>query len=130
MVDDKLFVTGGYNNPDERLDTTEWITLTDPSSSSITSMAGPNLLYAVVNHCLLQTGDTQLFLIGGRTDASTNTSLTMFLDFDGGAIAPGETFTSIVGPPLLVERNQLDCAIMDTDIGRLIFAMGIQSCYL
>ncbi len=98
--------------------------MTDPSSSSITSVAGPNLDYAVANHCLMQTGDTQLFLIGGRTDTSTNSSATLFLDFNSGSIAPGATFISNIGPPLIHERNQQGCAIMDTDIGRLVFAIG------
>ncbi len=125
VVNNYLFITGGYNNEDERLDTTEFIVLSGASASSIITSPAATLAEAVANHCLVQVSDTELLLIGGRTDALVATNAAHTLTFVTGSIDPMGFFIPLTAASMSTPRARHSCGLMKTDLGDMVVVMGM-----
>ncbi len=85
------------------------------------SEPGPDLPFAVANHCLLKLSSSIAMLIGGTTSEATVTSSTLFID-----ITPTDGFgSSAYGPQLDIARGYHACGIVkDGSDGQVVVVAG------
>ena len=117
MVDNRtLWITGGYNSQDKRLDSTELVTLVD--SEMVNVKLGPNLPIKVRDHCLAKLNSTHAILIGGNTEDSDYSRSTFILPL--GMEAGGASS----GPELLSGRKDHACGIISNQAGHFAIVAG------
>ncbi len=101
-----LWVTGGQNNPDGVMNSTEY-------ASTMSVDIGPTLPVAMEEHCLLQLNASTFMFVGGLDVDSDRVSTTWFYNF--------ELLTWTSGPSLIEGRNFHVCGmIKDSVTGKAI----------
>jgi hypothetical protein len=114
-----LWITGGYNDGNGFLQTSEFLSIGQPS------VKGPDLPYAVYGHCLVGVNSsTALLCGGGNSDGGMNECHYMDL----------EDHSWSQGPSMMTKRGYHSCGIFKSAAhqGRniVIAAGGVNSAYL
>ena len=94
-----LWILGGYNNDDGRLDSSEFVEL-----DSTVGKPGPKLPYVVLYHCAVKYSNDKVYVIGGDDGPSILNKVLIF--------NPMNDFTHIEGPPLITKRSVHACSLM------------------
>lgn len=100
----KLFVTGGWNEKDQILQSTELF-----DESTMQSTFGPDLPVKIAMHCMVKLNSSMAMIIGGMENSISSgtshyTSRTYFYS------ATDQTFT--MGPKLLYGRSHASCGVL------------------
>ena len=95
LNDTTMWITGGLDSNDNRLYSTEFVTV---NGSSI----GPNIPFRVLKHCMVQFKPNGIMLIGGRQNDDKYSARTWIIDL-------GDNFSVIEGPTLKKGRESHSC---------------------
>ncbi len=109
--DEKLFLTGGYN---ESKGYTRYLSITEFVTPGKPTELGPKLPYTVYLHCFLKINESIAMVVAGK--GGFDGRKTLFYDISKNMFSNG--------PSLSVARNFLSCGRLDVDGTYYIVAIG------